>query len=99
MFFSIIDFRNNVRFLPMTATCMLRYNAHVHVVLFCLLISPLVVKRSSEVVFNLQVVWDNWLKWIPHLDPVKEPLTPVTLVKVVLLIIHNAKKEKVLLNP
>ena len=46
---------------------------------------PLVVKRSSEVILNFQMVWDDWLKWVPHLDPVKEPLTPVTLMKVVLL--------------
>ena len=64
-------------------------------VLIYLLISPLVVKRSSEVVFNLQMVRDNRLKWIPHLDPVKEPLTPVTLVKIVLLIQStNLKKNK-----
>lgn len=56
-----------------------------------LLVSPLVVKRSSEIVFNLQMVRDDWLEWIPHLDPVKEPLTPVTLVKVVLLMQYNTK--------
>jgi hypothetical protein len=35
--------------------------------------------------------WDDWLEWILHLDPVKEPLTPVTLVKVVLLMEYDTK--------
>ena len=60
-------------------------NKQLNSMMISLPLFPLVVKRSSEVILNFQMVWDDWLKWVPHLDPVKEPLTPVTLVKVVLL--------------
>ena len=51
-----------------------------------LLLPSLIVERCRKVVVDLEVLGDNRLKGIPDLDPVKEPLTPVTLVKVVLLL-------------
>ena len=54
-----------------------------------ILFSPLVVERGGEVVLDFQVIRDDWLKGISHLDPIKEPLPPVAGVKIVFLIIDN----------
>ena len=69
----------------------LEYESSIHPI--DLLCPPLIIKGSCEVVVDLEVLGDNRLKWVPDLDPVEEPLTPVALVKVVLLLQEDKTRD------